>query len=188
MDKNKIFSIPNILSFIRIALIPIIVYNLLADNYIFSAILIVLSGITDVVDGYIARHFNMITPLGKALDPIADKLTLLSIVLCMCFKEKYFLALFITFLVKEIIMGIEGLLIIKKTGTTYSAKWYGKISTAALYISMILHILWKKIPSALSYGLIVFCQASVVVSLILYTISNVKVLKAPLHRHEGELN
>ncbi len=86
--KSQVFSIPNILSFVRIAFIPFIIWSYLAGNEILSAVLIAISLLTDMLDGFIARKFNMVTPLGKALDPIADKLTLGVIILALCFKKQ----------------------------------------------------------------------------------------------------
>ena len=75
-DTHRILTIPNILSVMRIVMIPFIVLSYCDGKIYLSAILIVLSGITDVVDGFIARHFHMESAVGKALDPIADKLTM----------------------------------------------------------------------------------------------------------------
>ena len=77
-------SIPNILSIFRIVLIPVFIvcYLMLPDEMGWvPALVLVVSGATDVVDGYIARHFNMVTQLGKVLDPLADKLTLAAVVI-----------------------------------------------------------------------------------------------------------
>ena len=172
--KNKIFTIPNILSFFRLALIPFIVWMLLIGQNIVAMILVVLSALTDVVDGYVARRFNQITPLGKALDPIADKLTLLAVLICTALTNQTVLALLIIFVVKEFIMGIEGLVILKLTGTTYSALWYGKASTVLLYASLLVHIVWVDISPVVSTVLVSLCNAMVLFSLIMYTIHNVK--------------
>lgn len=177
MDKKKIFSIPNVLSFLRIVIIPFIVWQFLAGNEIIAVLLIALSALTDVVDGFVARRFNMITPLGKALDPIADKATLITLVACLCFKFKAMIALLVISIIKELIMGIEGLLVLKKTGTTYSAKWFGKVATAGLYLTILLHVWWVGIPDKISNVLILVCQVLAILSVTLYTISNIKVIK-----------
>lgn len=178
MIKRQVFSIPNLLSFLRIVIIPFIVWQFFLNNDAVAVTLIALSALTDVIDGYIARRFNMITPLGKALDPIADKATLITLVACLCFKFKGMVALLVVFVIKEIIMSIEGLLVIKKTGTTYSSKWFGKISTASLYLTILLHVWWMSMPDRLSNFLIVLCQALAILSVTLYTISNVKRMKS----------
>lgn len=177
MDKKKIFSIPNVLSFFRLILIPFIVWQFLVGQEIITILLIVLSALTDVVDGFVARRFNMITPLGKALDPIADKATLITLVACLCFKFKSMVVLLVVCIVKELIMGIEGLLIVKKTGTTYSSKWFGKICTAVLYLTILLHVWWTGMPEKISHVLVISCQFLAVFSVTLYSISNLKVIK-----------
>ena len=175
--KSQVFSIPNILSFVRIAFIPFIIWSYLAGNEILSAVLIAISLLTDMLDGFIARKFNMVTPLGKALDPIADKLTLGVIILALCFKKQSLIILFVLFFLKELTMGIQGLVIIKRTGTTYSAKWYGKISTFLLYASMIILILWQDIPQLATYIIIAVCSISILIALVLYSILNYKKIK-----------
>ncbi len=186
MDKKRIFSIPNVLSFMRIVIIPFIVWQFLAGNETIAVLLIALSALTDVVDGFVARRFNMITPIGKALDPIADKATLITLVACLCFKFKAMIVLLVVFIIKELIMGIEGLLIIKKTGTTYSSKWFGKISTAVLYLTILLHVWWVGIPDKLSNVLVLACQILAVLSVTLYTISNVKVIKGDQEAEDAQ--
>lgn len=175
--KNKIFTIPNILSFLRIALIPFIVWTFFIKEYWLCAGLIVFSGLTDLADGFIARKFNMISTLGKALDPVADKLTLFSIILSLSIISEVIFIVLVMFVIKEIVMGIEGIIVLKKVGTTYSAKWYGKITTLFLYLTMITHVLWKNIPSYLSLSMLIICDALMVLTFVMYTIKNIKLIK-----------
>ncbi|HBL40368.1 MAG TPA: phosphatidylglycerophosphate synthase, partial [Ruminococcaceae bacterium] len=85
LHRNSIITVPNILSFLRIALVPILVIlYIVAEEYRISAALIILSGATDVLDGWIARKFNCISDFGKFIDPVADKLTQCAVVLCLC--------------------------------------------------------------------------------------------------------
>lgn len=172
--NENVFSVPNILSLIRIGLIPFIALSFFWGRIYLTALLILLSGLTDIVDGFIARKFNMITPLGKALDPVADKLTLFCVLVCVCIKNIMVASLLIVFVIKEIIMGVEGLFIIKRTGTTYSAKWYGKITTLLLYLSLIIMVLWTKITFNATLILMSVCTVFVVLSFVLYTIENLK--------------
>ena len=88
--QKKILTIPNIMSFFRLVLIPIIVYfYVVKENYLWTLILLVVSGLTDIVDGFIARKFKMISDFGKAIDPIADKLTQLALLCCLLFRFNY---------------------------------------------------------------------------------------------------
>ncbi len=178
MNKKQIFTIPNVLSCLRIILIPFILWAFFSGAVYWTAGLIILSGLTDVVDGFIARHFNMVSPLGKALDPIADKLTLLAIIISLCVFSPVVFIILIMFLIKETILGIEGLIIIKKTGTTYSAQWHGKVTTFFLYFTMLVHVVWTNIPDAWSATLLIICDVLMLMTLTLYTIRNVKALHA----------
>ena len=173
---NEIISIPNVLSVIRIALIPFIVVFKVKSKELASSLFIILSALTDVVDGYIARRFNMTTSLGKALDPIADKLTLLSIIVCLCLDYPIMFLLLSIFIIKEIVMGVQGLVIIRKTGTTYSAKWYGKISTVLLYLTLFIHVLFSNVNYNFTIISVIVCIISILLSLTMYTILNVKKL------------
>ena len=92
---NRIFTIPNLLSLIRILLIPVFVALFFHDEMIWAALILIISGLTDTLDGYIARHFNMITNLGKVLDPIADKLTQAVVAFCLCVKMPAVIPLFV---------------------------------------------------------------------------------------------
>ncbi len=116
--SKQVFSIPNLIGYFRIILIPIIVWNYInaqtASDYYFVTLLVAVSGISDALDGLIARHFNMITPLGKALDPIADKLTQGALAICLITKYPFMIVLFILFLIKETFMGITGILFLRR--------------------------------------------------------------------------
>lgn len=187
MKSKQVFTIPNILSFIRIALIPFILWAFFLDEFWFCAGLIVLSGLTDLADGYIARRFNMISPLGKALDPVADKLTLFAIIVGLaCVSDVIFIVL-VFFVIKEIIMGIEGLIILQKTGTTYSAKWYGKVTTLFLYFTVIMHVVWSNIPNTVSVIMLIVCDLLMVMTLTLYTLKNIRILKSLKKNTEKEI-
>lgn len=180
-SRNKIFTVPNILSFCRLAMIPLIVYCYIwLENSLLTAGLLLFSGITDVADGIIARTFNMVSELGKALDPIADKLTQAVVLVCFISKFPYVLAAVVVFAVKEILNGLGNLRLMRSTGKVHGALWHGKISTALLYIVMFIHIIWYTIPPTLSYILISLCIAVMLLSSLLYTIRNIKSRKENL--------
>lgn len=177
MKKNQIITIPNILSCVRILMIPFIMWMFLVKKYLVSAGLLVLSFLTDVADGFIARHFNMVSVVGKVLDPIADKLTVLGVISSLCVYVRAIIPLLIIFVVKEFIMFVEGVIFIKRTHDTYSARWLGKVTTAFLYLTMFMHILWEKIPWQLSVSLTVVCSALVLATLVMYSVINYRELK-----------
>lgn len=146
MEKkvNKNLNIPNALSFFRMLLIPVfIVFYMMADKtdyvyYVYAASALILSGLTDLFDGVIARKFNQITELGKILDPIADKLTQMAVVVCVAIKlSDIAITLALTlFVLKEIAMLIGGYIILKNNIVIQPSQWYGKIATAVFYIVM----------------------------------------------------
>lgn len=167
---GKIWTIPNALSLFRLLLVPVIVWSYLGlNNTTLTVILIAVSALTDVLDGRIARRFNMVSDLGKALDPLADKLTQVSIVLCLAFTKPLLWVLLGICVVREPCMGILGYITIRKTNQVPSARWYGKVSTVVLYTTALVLLVFPNIPSWLSYtliGLSIFCVAS---ALLLYT-------------------
>lgn len=179
MRKNKILTIPNILSFFRLALIPVFVWAYCgAEQYGLTAALLVISGVTDVLDGFIARHFDMVSDLGKALDPVADKLTQLAMLVCLVTRFPLMLIPLIVLLVKEIASGIMGLVVIRKTGAVHGAVWHGKVTTVLLYLTMVVHVLWYKIPELASDCMIFACVGMMVLSMVLYSLRNVRLIKS----------
>lgn len=176
--QNKIFTIPNVLSAFRLVLIPVFVWlYLVKEDYAATAYVLLLSGATDIADGFIARHFHMISNVGKVLDPIADKLTQAAMLFCLFTNFPLMIVLLILLVVKDLFMGVTGFLAVRKTGDVYGAKWHGKIVTALLYATMILHVIWYKIPMAVSNVLVIICIIVMLVSLVLYGKHNIKALK-----------
>ncbi len=136
-------NIPNTLTGFRIVLIPFfcVLFIMGPQYYPYAGIILVLSGLSDMFDGFLARKLHQETELGKILDPIADKLTLGAVVISMWFvyHKNYpwiTLALGIMF-IKELLMAIGGLVIVKKGRKLVKAKWWGKVATVIFYACMI---------------------------------------------------
>lgn len=142
VDTDRILTLPNVLSFFRLILIPLIVYLFETNQYWWAFGMLLLSGATDVIDGWIARTFHLISDFGKALDPIADKLTQLAVLFCLM-KEYWWVLAVLVF--KEVFIGVMTLMALKKTGSIYSAGWYGKLCTVVIYLSMFVLILWQPV-------------------------------------------
>lgn len=176
--QNKIITIPNILSFFRICLIPVIVwlYNVKQD-YLWTLFILLLSAVTDIVDGIIARKCNMISDFGKAFDPVADKLTQMAMLFCLVSRFPYMMIPFVLLVVKEVFTGITALITIKRTNTVKGAVWHGKLTTVALYSMMAVHLLWYNIPRTVSLILVGICIGIMLMSFILYAIQNIKAIK-----------
>lgn len=143
--KKEIFTIPNLLSLFRLVLIPVYVAIYLnaennADYYLAAGILTV-SCLTDLIDGKIARHFNMISSLGKILDPLADKATQFTLIICLTIKYNVLRYLVALFVLKESFQLIAGSLRLRKKKMLKGALISGKVCTTILFISLILMVM-----------------------------------------------
>ena len=177
ITRKQIFTIPNFLSFLRLCMIPLIIWLYCAQkNYVLTAVVLVLSGLTDMVDGYIARRFNMVTDLGKALDPVADKLTQASVMFCLLSRFRMMLVPLLLLIFKEVCNGVMSLVVIKKTGKVCGADWHGKVCTWLLYAMMFVHIVWFDISREWTTALISICVIMMAVSFALYMVRNYKML------------
>ena len=163
--KNKILTVPNLLSLLRLAMIPILVWLYLGkEAYLWTAAVLLLSGATDVLDGIIARKWNMVSDLGKALDPIADKLTQAAMLFCLGITHPEIRLLLLIMVLKEGVSAVMSLLAIRKTGQVQGAQWHGKVTTVLLYLL----ILDKILPGALSFLLTLACGGTMALSAVLY--------------------
>ncbi len=175
--KHKIITIPNILSLFRLLLIPVIMWlYIVKKDPLWTTAILVLSGVTDVVDGIIARKCHMVSDFGKAFDPIADKLTQIAMLFCLVSRFRWMLLPLCVMVIKEVTAGILGLLVIRKTGNVNGAVWHGKATTVSLYSMMIIHLIWFNIPGVISGILIGACTALALLSAFIYTRENVKKL------------
>lgn len=176
--ENKFLTVPNVLSLFRIALIPVIVWlYAISGNMVWSGGVLIVSGLTDIADGWIARHYNMVSEVGKALDPIADKLTQGAVLLCMIFRFPLLVFPFILLLAKEAFVGFTGLLLIQKSGAVYGAEWHGKAATCLIYAVLLLHLFWTEIPPAATLVSVILTSGMMLISLFLYGMRNLKLLK-----------
>ncbi|MSS64363.1 CDP-alcohol phosphatidyltransferase family protein [Velocimicrobium porci] len=171
--REQLFTIPNILSYIRLLLIPVIIFKYLhassVKDYRIVAVIVAVSGITDMLDGFIARKLNMITELGKALDPVADKLTHIALVICLSVRYRWMLSFLALVIIKESFMGIMGIIMLKKKQKKLDgAKWFGKVSTAIFDFFMVILILFPSIPESYSIVMIMISAVFMIISFIGY--------------------
>lgn len=143
--KKEIFTIPNVLSFFRLALIPVYMDIYLnatePHHYYLAAAILAVSCLTDLIDGKIARHFNMITTLGKLLDPVADKATQFTLIVCLAIRYPILWYLTGFFVVKEGFQLIAGGITWRKGKILNRALLSGKICTTVLFVSLILMVM-----------------------------------------------
>ena len=176
--KHKIVTIPNVLSLLRLLLIPLILWMyVVKHDPLWTCAILVLSGVTDIVDGIIARRCHMVSDFGKAFDPVADKLTQIAMLFCLVTRFRWMLLPLCVMVVKEVAAGILGLVVIRKTGNVDGSVWHGKATTVSLYSMMAIHLIWYNIPGVLSGILIGACTALALLSAFMYTRENVKKLQ-----------
>ena len=148
--KKYLKYVPNILTIIRFLLIPIIVTLLSSRKYVDAIIVFSISGITDILDGTIARKFDLISDFGKLMDPLADKLTQLSMLLMLTVKKIIPLWIVVVVFVKEFCM-ICGASFLYRKELVVSSKWYGKAATSLFYLAIVVSLILKALePSILA--------------------------------------
>lgn len=138
LDLKSNLTIPNFISVIRLVLIAPFMITFINENYIAAAIIVVASGLSDCVDGFIARKFNQMSELGKIIDPLADKLTLIAVSICIIIIEPYVLAFMIVLFLKDFIMMLGGTYLLKNGIVPPKSKWYGKLGTVLFYLSAVI--------------------------------------------------
>ena len=147
--KKEIYTIPNLLSLFRLVLIPVYARLYLSATeqyqYVLAGVILAVSCLTDMIDGKIARKFNMITSLGKILDPLADKLTQLTLTFCLSLKYPVLYPVLGLFIVKELFQLVLGIAFLRKGKTLPGALMAGKVCTTVYFISLIALVLLPNI-------------------------------------------
>ena len=171
-SKKEIFSIPNLMGYFRILLIPVFCYLYITaeteQEYLYAALVVFISSLTDLFDGKIARKFHMVTELGKALDPIADKVTHAALAFCLATHYPLMWALIALMAIKEGYMGIMGIVFLKKGKMLDGAMWFGKVCTAVLFAGLVVLFFFFQIPHTLANGMIVAMMVIMAVTLCMY--------------------
>lgn len=126
-------TVPNILSMIRLALVGVFVAVFFKVSYAAAGIVALVASLTDILDGYIARKYNLVTNLGQVIDPLADKL--LQAAVCICIGYAYGLVIIpLVFLAKEFCMLLGGFLILRAGKVVPPSRWYGKLGTLCFFV------------------------------------------------------
>ena len=159
---KELFNIPNCLCYLRIILIPIFLHRYFLagskEDYYICATILIISGLSDFLDGYIARHYQMITDFGKVIDPIADKLTQFTVAFVLVYTYSWMWLLLLIIVLKDGMLALGGLYLYEKGAKVQGASWWGKISTAIFDVVAIVLI-----------GIHIFvCIMLMLLSLVLY--------------------
>lgn len=167
-------NIPNMLTILRFILIPFIFVSVIKRNYLVTIILFTISAITDILDGFIARKYNYISDIGKLIDPLADKLTQLFLLLALTILGILPFWIFLIVFIKECTMVISASVLYKKDDVVVYSKWYGKMATTLFYLAIISSLVINQFKINLSFKLDLYLYylaiLATIFSLIMYSL------------------
>ena len=173
--KKEIFSIPNLLSMFRLLLIPVYITIYLnardKDDYFLAAAILAVSCLTDMIDGQIARRFNMITNVGKILDPLADKLTQFALILCLSLRHPILWFVVCLFFIKEVMQLIGCTIGLRRGLTMTGALLPGKICTTVLFLSLIFMVMFPSISNRIVTLIAILDSIFLIIAFISYIIA-----------------
>lgn len=176
---HDIFTFPNFLSFLRIPMAFLFYHFYNWNNLkglLFAVFILLLSAVTDLLDGKIARHFHQVSEFGKILDPVADKITQASFILCLLNRYPATLALFIFFVIKEITISIFALVAVRRSGNNQGAMIYGKVNTVLLYICLGILLFWIDLPLQVANCILLVAFVSLLSAMLLYLIAYIRII------------
>lgn len=182
-NRNKNFNIPNTLTVLRIILIVPFVFYYSKDRTAQAVAVLAISGLTDVLDGQIARRFHQMTELGQMLDPLSDKLTQGAVAVCLAIKQPALIPFLAVFILKETLMVAGGIFLIgRKKKRPGGSRWYGKTATVLFYISfgiiVALRGIWKIDRPNLSIALLSVTAAFMIYAFIRYAKSYFDIVRS----------
>lgn len=173
--KKEFFTVPNLLSLIRLVLLPIYATIYLhAKNtvhFLTAGFLMIVSCLTDILDGRIARKYDMISNVGKLLDPLADKATQFTLIVCFCAKYPVMEPVLVLFLIKELFQLIACILSLRNGKVLPGALMAGKVCTTVLFVSLIFMVMLDSIPENLVLGIAILDSAFLIFSFISYILA-----------------
>ena len=150
MTWKEIFSIPNLMSYLRLVLIPVFCRMYLTAQtdweFLMASLIVLLSSLTDLLDGWVARRFHQVTDLGKVLDPVADKLTHAALAVGLALRHPLMWALIALMAVKEGYMAVMGIRHLRKGRMLDGAMWFGKVCTALLFVGLLVLFMFPALP------------------------------------------
>lgn len=184
----KLKNVPNILSCIRILLVAVFVlvfFNDYPNNILAALFVFLLAGLTDVIDGHIARKYNCISNLGKVLDPLADKMMQCAVIVCFMIKDIIPLWFGIPFILKEVLLLAGGLFLYKSNKVLAVSKWYGKFAVCFFYAAIVLLLIFREFFAVNPLYKNLLCGAALLITmgaLVSYFISHIKAGNASLKK------
>ncbi len=186
LTKEQVLTIPNAMSAFRIVLIPFIIWAYAIDRHYLSFSLVVLSAVSDMLDGFVARKLNMISDFGKFIDPVADKLTQAALLVCLMTEHKHIYILFIILAVKELATLALGAVVFKRHDSVNSAKWYGKLCTVVFEGTMMILMLFPDLSENIVNTGMLICACVMIFSFIMYSLFYLRILMSRGRKKEAK--
>ncbi len=178
---KDLVTVPNLITYLRFLLVPPFVIFFVRENYILAGLFIGLSGLSDCFDGFFARRLNQVTSLGKILDPIADKVTLIAVAVCMLIYMPALLPIMLVLVAKEFLMLLGGFVLFLKKITPPPANIFGKVATVVFYFAIFIIILLKAVfgieITALIIATFIVVALAMIVALVQYGVIFVRLIK-----------
>lgn len=171
-NNPQVLTIPNVLSFFRIALAILFCFLFdsekpISENWP-AFVVLGLNALSDFLDGKLARALNQVSELGKILDPVADYLTKFALILCFIRKYPGLIGFMLLFIVRVAVVALAGLKTVQEVGENQGAIWAGKIDTAIFYVVMLALVLFPNIPVQLAYGMVCVSGAAMIIAIVVY--------------------
>ena len=172
-------TVPNLLSLFRLILVPVfavVFFQPIPNAHTWAALIYLVAFLTDIADGWIARHFNQISKLGRILDPLADKLMTFTVIISITIAGIIPMWAVVVFFLKEVLMGIGALTMYRRMDDVISSNWLGKASTGVFFVVCAALVLFPQIPDEWAVGLISFALALTIAALVSYVVQFLQVL------------
>lgn len=148
LNVSFVWNVPNSLSLLRIVLVPAFVVLYLCGRDYWAFAVLLLSALSDTLDGFIARRFDQITDCGKLLDPIADKLTQVAVIVCLTVRHPQLLPLTVICFAKESCQAIGSTMLLRRGVAVHGSRWFGKLATVIFYVCMAAIVVLDKVQDA----------------------------------------
>ncbi len=174
-------NIPNMLSVFRLILVPVFVaayFSGSANAKIYATGIYLLAAATDFLDGRIARKYNLVSKLGRILDPLGDKIMTFAVLICITIDKLVPVWAVVIFFVKEMLMAVGGLLVYNKLTDMPSSNYFGKCATVVFVVVCALLMLLKDIPRQYATLMITFAIIVMIVAFISYLVQYIKILQS----------
>lgn len=181
-------NLPNSISIFRMCLIPVFVgvfFSPMKNAEIYAVLIFILAGVSDVVDGYIARKYDLVTRLGRIIDPLADKLMVVAALFCVAISGKIHIIFPILYVVKELYQVYGAYKLMDKISDVPPANFWGKAGTCLFYLTIVVSIVFKNVPSIIVTVLIILSFASSITALVSYYIRGKKLINQANEREES---